>query len=208
MNIHDAMGETPIVAIIRGVTPDEAVAVGEALYAGGVRIIEVPMNSPEPLRSIRLLAETMGDRAVVGAGTVLSPEIVEQVAEAGGRIVVSPDTRPEVIARTTERGLVSMPGFGTATEAFRAYDAGARHLKLFPAGTYGPRHVAALKAVLPADALLMAVGGVGPAQMRDWWDAGCRGFGMGGELFKPGFGPDEVRGRAEAAVAAVRVLMF
>lgn len=206
MKFEDALAETPIVAIIRGVGPDEAVAVGEALFAAGVRIIEAPMNSPDPLTSIRRLAQAFEGRAVVGAGTVLTPSVVDQVADAGGRILVSPDSRPEVIARAVERGLTPLPGFGTASEALRAYDAGARHLKLFPASTYGYGHVSALKAVLPKDAVVMAVGGVGPSAMSDWWAAGVRGFGLGGDLYKPGFTPDEVFARAQAAVAAARAL--
>ena len=206
MTLDDALAEAPIVAIIRGVQPDEAVAVGEALVAAGVRVIETPLNSPDPFKSIRRLADALGDRAVVGAGTVLSPEAVDRVVDAGGRIVVSPDTRPEVIARTVERGLGSLPGFGTASEAFRAYDAGARRLKLFPASTYGAGHVAALRAVLPADAQVLAVGGIGPAQMAEWWAAGCRGFGLGGDLYKPGRSPEEVGRRARDAVAAARAL--
>lgn len=206
MTLDDALAESPIVAIIRGVRPDEAVAVGEALVAAGVRVIETPLNSPDPFTSIRRLADALGERAVVGAGTVLSPEAVERVAEAGGRIVVSPDTRPEVIARTVALGLGALPGFGTASEAFRAYDAGARRLKLFPASTYGPGHVAALRAVLPADAQVLAVGGIGPAQMAEWWAAGCRGFGLGGDLYKPGWSPEEVGRRAAVAVAAARAL--
>ena len=204
--LDDALAECPVVAILRGVRPDEVVAIGEALHAAGVRVIEVPMNSPEPLRSVRALAAALAGRAVVGAGTVLAPGAVDAVAEAGGRILVSPDTRPEVIARALERGLAPLPGFATASEAFRAYDAGARHLKLFPASTYGAGHVAALKAVLPADARLLAVGGVGPAAMADWWAAGVRGFGLGGDLYKPGFTAEEVGARARAAVAAARAL--
>ena len=203
MTLDDALAETPIVAIIRGVRPEEAAAVGEALHAAGVRVIEAPMNSPEPMRSVRILADALAGRAVVGAGTVLEPEVVDQVADAGGTIVVSPDTRPAVIARTLARGLTPLPGFATASEAFQAYDAGARLLKLFPASTYGPGHAAALRAVLPSDAVLMAVGGVAPAAMAEWWAAGVRGFGLGGDLYKPGFTPDEVFVRAKAAVAAV-----
>lgn len=207
MTLDEAMAETPIVAIVRGVAPDEVVAVGEALHRAGVRVIEVPLNSPEPLVSVARLAAAMGDRAVVGAGTVLTTDAVDGVADARGQVVVSPDTRPEVIARTISRGLVAMPGFATATEALRAYDAGARELKLFPAATYGPRHVAALRAVLPRDARVLAVGGVGPGDMAAWWDAGCRGFGMGGELYRPGHTPEEVFARATVAVHAVRAAM-
>lgn len=205
MTLEDALGEVPIVAIIRGVRPDEVIAVAEALYAGGVRVIEVPMNSPEPLESIARL-KGMGDRIVHGAGTVLSPEVVDQVAEAGGRVIVSPNTDVAVIRRTIERGLAPMPGFGSVSEAFQAYAAGARYLKLFPASTYGAGHVKALLDVLPKDAVVQPVGGVKPEQMKEWWAAGARGFGMGGDLFKPGFTPDEVHRRAVAAVEAVRAL--
>jgi 2-dehydro-3-deoxyphosphogalactonate aldolase len=206
MTLDDALAELPIVAIIRGVTPDEAVAVGEALVEAGVRVIETPLNSPDPFTSIRRLADALDGRAVVGAGTVLTPEAVERTADAGGRIVVSPDTRPEVIARTVELGLGALPGFGTASEAFRAYDAGARRLKLFPASTFGSGHVSALRAVLPADAVVMAVGGVSPPQMAQWWAAGCRGFGLGGDLYKPGWSPEQVGDRARAAVLAAQAL--
>ncbi|MGC1303084.1 MAG: 2-dehydro-3-deoxy-6-phosphogalactonate aldolase [Caulobacteraceae bacterium] len=205
MTLEDALAEVPIVAIIRGVRPDEVEAVGEALFAAGVRVIEVPMNSPEPLDSIHRLS-AWADRLVCGAGTVLTPEVVDQVAAAGGRIVVAPNTNPAVIRRTVERGLSPMPGFGSASEAFTACDAGARHLKLFPAATYGPGHVRALLEVLPKDAVVMPVGGVTPVGMAEWWAAGARGFGMGGELYKPGFTPDEVHARAVAAVTAVRRL--
>ena len=205
MMLEQAFAEAPIVAIIRGVTPDEVIAVAEALYAGGVRVIEVPLNSPEPLESIRRLGP-MAERVVHGAGTVLSPEAVDQVAEAGGRIIVSPNTNAAVIRRTIERGLTPMPGFGSASEAFEAYQAGARYLKLFPASTYGAGHVKALLDVLPKDAVIQPVGGVKPELMKDWWAAGARGFGMGGDLYKPGLTPDEVHRRAVAAVEAVRAL--
>ncbi len=148
----------PIVAIIRGVTPGEVEGVADALYAAGVRVIEVPMNSPEPLDSIKRL--TGFDRPIIhGAGTVLSPDVVDQVAEAGGRVIVSPNTDVAVIHHTLGRGLYPMPGFGSVTEAFAAYHAGARYLKLFPASTYGPAHVKALLDVLPKDAVVQLVGG-------------------------------------------------
>lgn len=208
MDLNDALAEMPIVAILRGLRPGEAVAIGEALIAAGVRVLEVPMNSPEPLRSVRLLAEALAGRAIVGAGTVLVPEVIERVAEEGGQICVSPDSKPAVIRRARECGLEPLPGFGTATEAFTAYDAGARLLKLFPASTYGPGQVAALRAVLPGDATILAVGGVGPSVMADWWAAGVRGFGLGSDLFKPGFAPAEVSARAGVAVTAARALAF
>ena len=206
MKLEDALAEAPVIAIIRGVRPDEVLEVAEALYAGGVRVVEVPLNSPEPLDSIARL-RAVEDRMVQGAGTVLTPEAVDAVASAGGRIIVSPNTDPAVIARTVERGLASFPGFGSASEAFAALKAGATHLKLFPAATYGVGHLAALKAVLPGAAALMPVGGVGPKDMADWWAAGARGFGLGSEIYKPGRPLDEIEQRARAAVAAVRNLM-
>ncbi len=206
LTLDDALAEMPVVAIIRGVTPDEVVAVGEALHAAGVRVVEVPLNSPDPLESIRRLGAALGDRIVHGAGTVLTAEAVRQVAEAGGRIIVSPDTRPEVIRAALKAGATPLPGFATASEAFQAYDAGARRLKLFPAGAYGPALLKALREVLPKDATVMPVGGVGPDTMADWWAAGARGFGIGGDLYKAGFTPVEVGERARAVVAAVRRL--
>lgn len=205
MTLEDALTETPIVAILRGVKQDEVEAVAEALHAAGIRVVEVPLNSPEPLDSIRRLARFEG-RLVWGAGTVLSPDRVDAVAEAGGRIVVSPNTDPAVIRRSLERGMVPLPGFATASEGFAAYAAGARHLKLFPASTYGPAHVKALKAVLPRDARVHAVGGVGPAAMGEWREAGADGFGLGSELYKPGWTPEQVGERARAAVTAAKAL--
>ena len=205
MTLEDALAETPIVAILRGVQPDEVEAVAEALHSAGVRVVEVPLNSPDPLDSIARLAR-FEDRMVWGAGTVLSPDRVDAVADAGGRIVVSPNTDPAVIRRSLERGLVPLPGFATASEGFAAYAAGARHLKLFPASTYGSAHIKALKAVLPPDARVHAVGGVGPAVMQEWRKAGADGFGLGSELYKPGMTLEEVHTRAVAAVAAAKAL--
>ncbi len=206
ITLQQAFAAAPIVAIIRGVRPDEVIAVAEALYEGGVRVVEVPMNSPQPLESIRRLS-AMAGRMVWGAGTVLDEETADAVADAGGQLVVSPNTDPRVIRRALERGLVPMPGFGSASEAFTAIAAGARYLKLFPASTYGPEHVKALKAVLPPDVVVQPVGGVGPGSMAEWWVAGARGFGLGSDLYKPGRAPAEVRDRARAAVEAVHPLM-
>lgn len=204
MILAEALAACPVVAIVRGIRPDEAVAHAEALFSAGVRGIETPLNSPEPLESIRRLSEALGDRMVVGAGTVLRPEDVDAVAAAGGRIIVAPNTAPDVIRRAVELDLDPAPGFATATEAFAAIDAGARHLKLFPATTYGPDHLRQLRAVLPPDVKVWAVGGVGAGQMADWWAAGARAFGLGGELYRPGQGPEETFRKAEAVVAATR----
>lgn len=204
MTLEDALAQSPIVAIIRGVTPDEVVAQVDALCRAGVRVVEVPLNSPHPMRSIQLAAEAFRGRMVVGAGTVLTAAQVDEVADAGGRIAVAPNTDPAVIRRALERGLVPFPGFGTATEAFQAYAAGARRLKLFPASTYGPGHLKALMAVLPKDASVYAVGGAGPETMAEWRAAGARGFGLGSDLYRPGQSPEDTHDKAARAVAAAR----
>jgi 2-dehydro-3-deoxyphosphogalactonate aldolase len=206
LELDDALAECPVVAIVRGVTPDEILDHAQALYAAGVRGVEVPLNSPGPLESIRKLAEAFGDRMAVGAGTVLTAGAVDDVAKVGGRIIVSPNTSREVIARAVELKLDPAPGFSTPTEAFAAIEAGAKHLKLFPAVTYGPAHVKQIKAVLPPEAVVWAVGGVGPAQMADWWAAGARAFGLGGELYRPGQSPKQTSENARRVVDAVRAL--
>jgi len=204
MNVEQAMAECPVVAIIRGVKPDEVLEIAEALHRGGIRVVEVPLNSPDPLESIARLVREWGDRLACGAGTVLSPEKVDAVADTGAQVLVSPNTDPAVIRRAVERGLTPMPGFGSASEAFTAYAAGARWLKLFPASSYGPAHVKALRAVLPADAKVLAVGGAGPSNMAEWLSAGAAGFGLGSELYRPGQGAAETLEKARAAVAAAR----
>lgn len=194
------LAECPLVAIIRGVTPDEAEAIGEAIFEAGIRIIEVPLNSPEPLESIRRLAARMGERALVGAGTVLDPADVARVKEAGGRLIVSPNTYAEVIAATAAAGLVSSPGYFTPSEAFEALRAGAHALKLFPAENASPATVKAQKAVLPKDVPLLVVGGVKPDGLRPWLEAGADGFGLGSGLYAPGRSAEETAMRARAYV--------
>jgi 2-dehydro-3-deoxyphosphogalactonate aldolase len=206
MTLDDALAECPVVAILRGVQSDEVLDHAHVLFAAGVRAIEVPLNSPEPLDSIGRLAGAYGDRMAVGAGTVLTAERVEAVAEAGGRIIVAPNTSAEVIRRAIELGLAPAPGFATATEAFIALEAGARHLKLFPAVTYGPGHLKQLKAVLPSAAVIWAVGGVGPDSMADWWAAGARAFGLGGEIYRAGQSVAETADKAIRVMAAARAL--
>ena len=193
----------PLVAIIRGVTPDEVVAVGEALVAAGIGIIEVPLNSPEPIESIRRLSAAMGDRALVGAGTVLRVEQVDDVKAAGGRLIVSPNANVAVIAASAAARLVSAPGVFTPTEAFAAIEAGATALKLFPAEAASPAVVKAQRAVLPRDVPLLIVGGVGPDTMAPWLAAGADGFGLGSGVFKPGQSATEVGSQARAYVAAL-----
>jgi len=204
MRLQEALAECPVVAIVRGIKPDEAVAHAEALFAAGVRGIEVPLNSPEPFESIRRLAEAMAGRMAVGAGTVLRPQDVNAVQEAGGTIIVAPNTNVTVIRRALELDLDPAPGFATATEAFAAYEAGARQLKLFPAATYGLVHLRQLSAVLPPDAVVWAVGGVGAEAMAEWRAAGAGAFGIGGELFRPGQSVEETARKAAKVAAAAR----
>jgi 2-dehydro-3-deoxyphosphogalactonate aldolase len=198
------LDECPLIAIIRGVTPDEAEAIGDAIYDGGIRIIEIPLNSPDPLRSIELLASRLGERALVGAGTVLSADQVKQVKDVGGRIIVSPDTNVEVIAAAAEAGLVSSPGYFTPSEAFAAIRAGAHALKLFPAEGASPEVLKAQLAVIPKDVPVLAVGGITPDNMGPWLDAGAAGFGLGSGLYRPGQSSEETLQKARAYVAGVR----
>jgi 2-dehydro-3-deoxyphosphogalactonate aldolase len=206
MTLEDALAQCPVVAIVRGIRPDEVLDHAAALLEAGVLGIEVPLNSPDPIDSIRKVSAEFGERMVTGAGTVLTPDRVDAVAEAGGRIIVSPNTSPAVIRRAVELGLDPAPGFATASEAFTAIEAGAKHLKLFPAVTYGPAHVKQLTAVLPKSAVVWAVGGVGPDSMAEWWAAGARAFGLGGELYRAGQSVEETRAKAAKVVEAARKL--
>lgn len=194
----------PIVAILRGVKPDEVLDIAAALVEAGIEAIEVPMNSPEPLVSIGKLCAAFGDKALCGAGTVLSPEVVDQVAGVGGKLIVTPNIDTDVIRHAVGLGLglTVMPGFATPSEAFAAVKAGARSLKLFPAGTFGPGHIKAVRDVLPKDVSVYAVGGVGAANLEPWIKAGVAGIGVGGELYRPGYTAEDVGARAKALVAA------
>lgn len=197
-----AAGAPPIVAILRGLRPGEAADFAWALVDAGIRLIEVPLNSPEPLVSIEAMARAVGDTATVGGGTVLDAADVDRIRDAGGRIIVSPNTRPPVIERAVGLGLDAMPGFFTPTEAFAALTAGARRLKLFPAGTGGPGHLKAVREVMPADAELWAVGGASPDNLGEWRRAGAAGIGVGGSLYRAGDALADVAGRARALVEA------
>lgn len=198
------LDQCPLVAIIRGVTPDEAEAIGAALHEAGFGIIEVPLNSPRPLESIERLARTLGEGALIGAGTVLRPDEVARVRDAGGRLIVSPNTNGEVIRATVEAGLVSTPGFFTPSEAFEALEAGAHGLKFFPAEAATPAVVKAQRAVLPRDVPLLVVGGIRPESMRAWTEAGADGFGLGGALYRPGQSAAETKKKASAFIAALK----
>ena len=202
--LHRYLDQCPLVAIIRGVMPGEAEAIGNAIYEGGIRIIEVPLNSPDPLASIELLAKKFGDRALVGAGTVLKAEDVARVRDAGGRIIVSPDTNIDVIAAAASAGLVASPGYFTPSEAFAAIRAGATALKLFPAEGASPAVLKAQLAVIPRNLPVLAVGGIKPDNMRPWLDAGATGFGLGGGLYQPGQSPDDTLAKARAYVEGLR----
>lgn len=194
---------TPIIAILRGLTPPEALPIARALIEAGITRIEVPLNSPDPLDSIALMVDEYGDRATIGAGTVLTPDDVQRVADIGGRLIVSPNTDPEVIRETRRLEMESWPGVFTATECFSAIAAGATGLKLFPADQAGTVALKALGAVLPRGAAVYAVGGVGPANFAEWLRAGARGFGIGSALYKPGDSADSVSARAAEMVAAL-----
>jgi 2-dehydro-3-deoxyphosphogalactonate aldolase len=193
----------PLVAVLRGIRPDEVEAVGEALIAAGLRILEVPLNSPDPFESITRLSALAGDRALVGAGTVVDVESVGRVAAAGGQIIVSPSTDVAVIAATVEAGMISAPGFFTPSEGFTAINAGAHVLKFFPAEAGSPAVMKAMKAVLPRHIPVLAVGGMTPDGLAAWKAAGADGFGLGSNLFRPGMTAAESGAMAARYVAAV-----
>ena len=201
---HRDFAELPLIAILRGITPSEAIDIGLALVETGFRVIEVPLNSPEPLESIRRLATALGDRATVGAGTVRSAAEVAEVAAAGGRLIVSPHMSPQLIRATKQAGLMSGPGVATPTEALAAIEAGADFLKLFPAEQLPPAIVKAWRAVLPKGMPLVPVGGIAPESMAAYVAAGATGFGLGSAIYKPGMTPPDVRRAAEAFIAAWR----
>lgn len=191
-----------LIAILRGITPDEAVATATAIVEAGIAWIEAPLNSPDPLRSIALMQDALGSRARIGAGTVLTPDEVDAVAATGATFIVSPNADARVIARTKERGLGSYPGVFTATECFAALAAGADALKIFPANLMGTAGLKAIGAVLPPAAPIYAVGGVGPDNFAEWRDAGAVGFGLGASLYAPGRALADTAERAAAAVRA------
>ena len=192
----------PLIAILRGVEPSRAVETAAAIVEAGIDWIEVPLNSPEPLRSIAAMQEALGERAHIGAGTVLTPDDVRAVAATGARFIVSPNADVAVIERTKQLGMGSYPGVFTPTEAFAALAAGADALKIFPAGMMGTGGLRAIRAVLPRGTLVYAVGGVGPRDFADWCAAGADGFGLGSSLFQPEWTVERVSEAARASAAA------
>ncbi|WP_184003888.1 2-dehydro-3-deoxy-6-phosphogalactonate aldolase [Stakelama sediminis] len=200
-DLEAAMARCPLVAILRGVRPEEVESVGEALIGAGFMMIEVPLNSPDPFDSIGRLARRFGDRVLIGAGTVLTVDQVRQVRKAGGRLIISPNTDVDVIATTVQSEMISLPGYFTPGEAFAAVKAGAHGLKLFPAEAATPKVLKAQCAVLPDDVPLLVVGGITPETMQPWQAAGAAGFGLGSALYKPGFSSEDVGDRARAFMA-------
>lgn len=198
--------DLPLIAILRGVTPNEIVAVGRALYDAGFRVIEIPLNSPQPYESIRRLTAELGESCLIGAGTVLTEAQVAEVDAAGGRLIVSPNANLAVIRASKAAGLVSAPGVATPSEGFAALDAGADSLKLFPAEQLGPAVVKAWRAVFPKELALLPVGGITPDNMGPYVAAGANGFGLGSALYKPGLSAAQVSANAQAFAAGWRAL--
>ncbi len=200
-----AEGRAPaLVAILRGLTPERAPETGALLVAAGFRVMEVPLNSPHPFQTIELLAQAHGADCLIGAGTVLTPAEVDRVHGAGGRLVVAPNCEPTVIRRALDLGMRVLPGIATATEAFTALGAGATDLKLFPAASYGPRHLKALKTVLPRHVRVFPVGGIGAQDIAEWLASGADGFGFGSELFTPAYTLAQIETRARGLIEALR----
>ena len=207
ITLKDALTDLPLVAILRGIKPDEVVSLGTALIEAGFKLIEVPLNSPDPIHSIERLQAAFGEQAIIGAGTVMTAVQARAVLATGAQLVVMPHGDAKVIRATKELGGISMPGVATPTEAFEAIAAGADGLKLFPAEGIPPKVVKAWTSVIPETTPLFAVGGITPDTMADYLTAGVTGFGIGGSLYKPGANADEVGEKARAFVSAFRALI-
>lgn len=204
MVMSEWLRKCPLIAILRGITPSEIKAIFEALLATGICIAEVPLNSPEPFRSIRSAVDLFGDEMLIGAGTVMHPAQVAEVHAAGGRLIVTPHSDPEIVREAKRLEMMVLPGIGTATEAFSMLRAGADGLKLFPADVYGPRMVAALRAVLPRGATIIPVGGVDETTIATWREAGVDAYGVGSALYKPGKSAVEVEDTARRLISLLR----
>jgi 2-dehydro-3-deoxyphosphogalactonate aldolase len=202
MELSSFLSRCKLIAILRGVRPDEAEAIGAALDAAGIAIIEVPLNSPQPIDSIRRLAARFGERLLIGAGTVMTPAQVEAIADAGGRLIVTPHAAADVVRAAKWRGMLACPGFFTPTEAFAMLAAGADALKLFPAEAASPAVLRGIRAVLPAGTAVLPVGGIDAGNMRPWLDAGAAGFGIGSSIYRPGDSAEVVGAKATRLLAA------
>jgi 2-dehydro-3-deoxyphosphogalactonate aldolase len=205
--LRAALGETPLIAILRGITPSQVLQVTRALVEAGIRVVEVPLNSPEPLRSIELVARWVDGEAMVGGGTVLQPADVGRIGDAGGRLIVTPHCAPPILEAARERGLMTLPGIATPSEAFGALHHGADGLKLFPAEGASPPVLAAMRAVLPPETLVLPVGSITAAAMPAFWEAGADGFGLGSALYRAGQSAEETSRRARSLVEQIRALM-
>jgi 2-dehydro-3-deoxyphosphogalactonate aldolase len=203
MDMKTWLARCPLVAILRGVQPDEAEPVCDALEQAGIAIVEVPLNSPSPIDSIGRLARRFGDRLLIGAGTVITPAQVDDIAGAGGRLVVTPHADVSVVRAATAHGMLAAPGFFTPAEAFAMLAAGADALKLFPAEAASPAVLRAIRAVLPPGTIVLPVGGIEPGNMRPWREAGAAGFGIGSAIYKPGDTPETVALKARRLVQAL-----
>ncbi|WP_049007076.1 2-dehydro-3-deoxy-6-phosphogalactonate aldolase [Enterobacter cloacae] len=196
--------DLPLIAILRGITPDEAIAHVGAVIDAGFDAVEIPLNSPEWKKSIPAVVDAFGDKALIGAGTVLHPEQVDELTKMGCKLIVTPNINPEVIRRAVSYGMTVCPGCATATEAFTALDAGAQALKIFPSSAFGPDYIKALKAVLPTSVPVFAVGGVTPENLAQWMKAGCVGAGLGSDLYRAGQSVEQTAQQATAFVKAYR----
>ncbi len=206
ISLHQALSDMPLVAILRGLAPDQAEAVGDILFEAGFRLLEVPLNSPDPFTSIQILADKLGEHALIGAGTVTTVQEVDQVVAAGGRLIISPHCDPEIIRKSKASGCISLPGIMTPSEAFSALRAGADGLKLFPCEIIGPNGFKAMKAILPKDVMTFPVGGINPEIIPKYWELGASGFGIGSALFKEGKPMAELKKDAENYVATIKGL--
>jgi 2-dehydro-3-deoxyphosphogalactonate aldolase len=203
MALSSWLERCPLIAILRGVRPEEVLAIGAALERAGIAIVEVPLNSPQPMDSIALLAREFGARLLIGAGTVMTPAQVAEIAAAGGKLIVTPHADPAITRAAKQHGMLAVPGFFTPAEAFAMLAAGADGLKLFPAEAASPTVLRSLRAVLPAGTAVLPVGGIDPSNMAGWRAAGAAGFGIGSAIYKPGDSAETVAAKARGLIAAL-----
>lgn len=207
MELSEVLSTMPLIAVLRGISPGEVLSICDELYKAGFLCLEVPMNSPDPLDSIARLAEAYGDKALVGAGTVVRVDDVEKIAKAGGKIIIMPHTDVEIIKESKRLDLCCVPGFSTPSEAYTALNAGADALKCFPAESHPPAIVKAFRSILPKDTIVIPTGGITPEKMADYFAVGVNGFGLGSALYRPGDTAESVAGKAEKFVAAMKSIL-